>query len=310
MKTKYLLLLLLCFFTLGQKAMADDEPMYNVNSRLGDSLMEKIPQDTILRFIKRYGKDSLIHLLDEKIELAATYMKSGVNMIESPTNLLQLKMVDKKFKLGLDNAIARFDSIAEPGYFRLYGDYNKGISKLGIMDTISMDKHFADSMMQQTINQRGIRGIIVTFCHQMPWSQKVINDMYAISNMTIQLRNEIYWQYYEMSYKGCKGEYPAYFDSVRAILTKDIRNIATYQDTVFLKDQTNYIEPLKSLTYGLYANEISIKDGSPIVFLMSLQQPDGGFPKNLLEEYSQAISTVFGLWALCEVREECRQLKD
>lgn len=284
---------------------ASDFSSHSYEAMLGDSLLKKIPSDTLFRFVKKYGKDSLIHQLDERIKAATHFMGNTIFDIESESHFRKLSMINQKFNLGLDSQIVARERLNSEYLFSLYGKYFKDISRLDEIDKVVKETSNLDSLLEASSYKSVERNFMITFCHQLPWHKKLIDKMYDFSQLTIQLRNEFYWQFYELASKNCVVDSVAHFEYLRSQLKIDALNIASYKDTLLLTDHTNYIEPIKSLAYALYSNDFTIKDGAPIGLLLSTQRVDGGFPKNLLEENGQIISTLFGLWALCEIRDEC-----
>lgn len=280
---------------------------------LGFSAGKPFPGDTVSRFIAAYGKDSLRTLLDERIKLASDFIYIHTGDIVSPNAAMEFRLYARHFNL----PIAEVPLLSAPYdayFYRLYGQY------LG--DTIAMFENFKKIkeekqdvlklFIENMVHEAGRIGFAV-FCNHFTIPEKAVDSLYVFRKRIKGMdKIQTYWSLIELG-KNCKDAHPGleqmqanYFSELvkeynfsqmhtpAAVLTA--KNIESY----------NLLYPLRTMAYGLYANNGSVTPvDSRLMYLLSSQNlSDGGWPVYYeLNKEGDAMTTLYGLWALCEWRE-------
>ena len=273
------------------------------------SLMyKKVATDTIVKLVKSKGKAAYIQDLDERIEKAKAYVHDNIQNIESEYNVVQLNLISRHFNLGLDT-MQLIDSLPYYYYYSLYGLYYRDVSGLSDLDMLNKSGVSLDSIAFDNIYKRSTRIDFTTFCQYFQFRDTTLLSMYIISQENITKKLEIYGLISEVVRKGCSSK-STYLPVLKAKLKTEIINIIEHKAPKDFMDNNSVINPVKAIGYALYAGDINVRNnGDYILYLLKNQSDDGSWHKQLgVNEENSVLATIFGLWALCEVREQCKAL--
>lgn len=154
MRKIYLLSLLITVFLFQSKA--EEYEFYKPNVRT----FERLEADTLDNLIAKIVKDSLMHLLDKRINNANEVVKGWTHSISSELTILELMALNKQFNLALDSF---YDFRQEYNYsdlsFQLYDQKSKAKDYEEIANylktTISIDKNILIDQMYKNIFHLG-----------------------------------------------------------------------------------------------------------------------------------------------------------
>lgn len=275
------------------------------------------PADTVQRFIKLYGKDSLLHLLDNKIKLTGNYLNiNNNNKSGTMVSFYELVLLNKHFNLALDSNLIYLPQPTNNQFYRLYDIF------LG--DSVSMKKTISDMQVKMSPNElkkqfednisnTNCRVALSTFCENYTLPvllNKAIDTLFGYRmNLQSSERLHNFWVLIETS-KNCGKSYDAlnvYIDNYYKELDK------SYNFQKILSDSTvgSLIHPIQKLAYSLYGNKINLNTQSDnLMYLLSLQNSDYGWSMytNYSDKSSNMETTIYGLWALCEFRQKLREM--
>lgn len=283
---------------------------YNCNAATIDSTVKKIkiPEDTIVKLVNIKGKEVFIKELDERIEKAKTFILDHKNDIESNYTQIHLNLLSRHYNLGIDTLIL-LDTLPYYYYYSLHNLYFRDVKENLLLDTLQQFDFNVDSIFFQNIYKRSSRFDFTAFCQYFQYSDTTLQTLYIISEQNIQKKLEIYGLVSETIRKGCSDK-SKYLPILKSKLKTDIFKILDKKVPQEFMDKNSIMNPIKAIGYSLYAGDITVKkNGKYILYLINNQEEDGGWHKELgVNEENSVLSTIFGLWALCEVREQCKAL--
>lgn len=269
----------------------------------------KIPEDTIMKLIATpQGKTAFIKELDERIENARVSVASHLNETESDYTQIHLNLFSRYYNLGIDT-LQNIDTLPYYFYYSLHNLYFKDINTHILLDSLHEANYDLEPIFFENIYKRNFRFDFTTFCRYVELSDTTLQVLYIISEHNIQKKIEIYGLVSEMIRKGCSPE-SKYLPVLKANLKADIIKILERKVPQEFMDKNSIMNPIKAIGYSLYAGDITVKNnGRYILYLINNQEKDGGWHKELgVNEENSVLTTIFGLWALCEVREQCKAL--
>lgn len=342
---KYLSLLLFVFFT-SLSLHSTPPAITSTNVVKADSgkhnsisTRKLFPEDTVKRFIKKYGKDSLINLLNQRIISSENFVLDNILKANTTLSLEELKLMSTYYKLKSENV-----SIDTNMYkVELYGLYG---NKLGdtvafncLVDTFVKVKGDFIPIFTQNVSHPLAQMEIILYSNQLikdTQSLRIVSQELYNYGVPYQLNEKLYtyWKLSELSkrYSG-NGSIPkSYQLKLFAELYPDNNPKKYYLDTIpkssnadsvdpkiLYENQPQHMElehfrnkynPLRMLAYGLYADDINLKSYSDnLIYLIDAQQKNGSFSYAKKFNYfdSDFTSTFYGLWSLCEFRDKLKK---
>ena len=262
------------------------------------------PSDTVERFIKLYGKDSLIHLLDNKIKLTGNYLNiNNNNKNGSMVSLYELVILNKHFNLGLDSTLLYLPQPANNRYYRLYDMF------LG--DSVSMKKTISDVQVKMTpkelkkqfednMSNSNCRIALSAFCEDYipELLNEAIDTLFAYRpKLESSERIHTFWVLLETS-KNC-GKSNDVLNKYVDTYFKELDKSYNFQKILSDSIVGSLILPIQKLAYSLYGNKINLKTQSDnLMYLLSLQNADYGWSTyiNYSDKSSNMETTIYGLW--------------
>lgn len=279
-----------------------------------DTLKKKqFSTDTVQKFIKNFGKDSLIHLLDNKIESAKKYISNNTTSLYYSSDINKVLSISKNFKLGLDTLKYEKYNVYED-IFQLY-DFKVGnVSFIAnALDSLIKEKvDFNKLMFENISNEMSRNSLVVLGGAVLEINPKYFDSIYK--KYAIIDSKEIFNQYWWFTQFA--KNYPSQ-DKIPLIYKNKIfsslylnYNLPVLATNFRLNPiEINNLKKLGSaievLALGLYGDNISIsKNSADLMYLLTLQNNDGGWQSSLGSANDSYMSTTYhGLWALCEFRE-------
>jgi hypothetical protein len=307
---KMLLLLIAGLFSLQIATAANPAPA---------AKFKPFPADTVQKFIKKYGKDSLVHLLDERIAKAQRYVSlQHINMRDNFV-AMETKLYSKHFGLGLDTL--DFTSTYTSGLiYKLYGNFY-GDEQAHVKNLEQMKSQKLDLMQLFYQNMTSVYGRtgFTTLCKHVDTPAEALDTLYKYRVvLTGGDKIQHYWVFAEYN-KNCHDKHPKIDEYQKSFYselykTYNFRQILVKGDTLTKTNSEiiNLYYPARVLAYGLYSNEVSLENqGDNLMYLLHLQNnSDGGWPiYNEAYRQGNINASVYGLWALCEFREKVKALK-
>ena len=281
--------------------------------------MRAFPNDTLRTFITNYGKDSLLHLIDERILAAKIAIVNNPKPLYDNYTYMQLMLVSNEFQLGLDTVI--FSNVLQDSiFFSLYNRYYGDTSwVMRIIDTVRARNFDMSKVYLQNIRDYNNRIAMACFCTYLPVKNFVFDSLYAITNkMKTDDKIHVYWVFSEYSRKcGDKNSRSVYY---RPLLFKSIyksNNLGkiclAYDPVIPSKKPDPFYagNAIQLLAYGLYGGDATLdKYGKDVMYLLHTQLQEGSWPKFYKSGDLEDIrSTFYALWALCETREQLKKYK-
>jgi hypothetical protein len=312
---KSILIIVFLAFSQADGTFAGTNSGQTANTASADSLNNKdivsvstpVPSDTVYRLIKHIGKDSFIRLLNYKIAAAADFINERTPELRNPVNKMQLDLLSRQFDLGIDS-VSFGDMKREDCFLKLYDHFFDDRDTLSIINEIVRSKMNADSLALPLMADKNIRTIIITYCQTLNLSDEPVLRMYAAVRSMYDTE-EIYWLLSQYLRNGC-GKDISQLTALRDSLYIQISNIMYYRDMPVEMDEDNIVDVARCLAYGLYAGNTTLNDGVPIIRILSTQLEDGGWSIYQGDKYrSNALSALFGLWSLLEIRDKCVKMK-
>ncbi len=294
------------------------------------------PKDTLDKFIKAYGKDSLLKLIDERIFLSSNILINNFDKIRDMTIIPELKLMANHFNLSIDSNLIN-TSKHKDDLYSLYGKINGDTTMQSeFFESIEdLDINIIDSLLLNSINDKYALISFIIFSNRIVKNNleidKVAKAIYE-ENKTLKINDKIQAYYllnelYKM-YTKSKIEKTIYnsklFDELYPDnnlrkyyldLYKDIIYDTSKKEPTKSENEPNYrdlntlsskIYPLRFLAYALYNNDINLQTHSvDLFYLLDAQQKNGSW--SLIKKFnyfdSNADNTNYGLWSLCQFRE-------
>lgn len=283
------------------------------------------PKDTLQAFIKNYGKDSLIHLLNNKIDTAFQWLKAHDDSKDwtMATNKVEFKLYSKYFELTNDTSFLKIDTIEYKDNYSLYGYYVRKVS----MDAerISNWKSVPSDTLKKYIlaeihNPNTRLGLpLYGRYFTMPDSIYFLYSNYALK---ADLGNQMITYISLASYqKNINAQNSTILNEVKFKIFTQMYKVNNLEEVITKPTLTSpsneeiqnkvFDISLQTLAYGLYGKDVNLLEhGRDLMYLLALQNEDGGFrnPVNN-NKYSLGNSSIYALWSLCEFRAQLTQYK-
>lgn len=326
---KLSLLLIVIFkinFSFGQET--ESKITENQVAKAKDNFIP-FPQDTTIKFIQKYGKDSLLHLIDSRIKEAKrfiTFQSMEFDNLELFTDFFYL---NTKFKWGFDTSNFPYYQKIE-NYKSLYNlvDFDKQF----FLDTIKkLGSEKVNNILLEDLKKGGAAHtfMLPLFCDKFEVSSSLIDliiqknvslDKNVFSNGEIffkQIAN--YIEFGKINQK-CGKKYPQIKSTKETLFNNlyETQSILTVLSDTSKVDpnrieDVNYFAPFNILAYALYFDDINLKKhGDNLMYLIHTQQTaiDGGWRfAHYLERKSNMYVTMYGLWSLCQFKELVSKFK-
>lgn len=285
------------------------------------SPMFRFPEDTLQQFLKNYGKDSLLHLLDQRINLTRLYLNTYSIVLNDEHAISVLKLVSKQYKLGLDTI--KYPNYKADAYFlKLYGRTLGNVYKF--LDTAKIKTMSADQFHEMYVpafkDTNILTRIALPLAILAPYvdvSKKTV-DALIKHYSTIYYPEAQYYLYYALreygSYSPAKKALTDPYAKVLADSLYANNNFPKAMDKHLAENKSagyyqDYLKPVRFLAYGLYAGDVNLdQHGADLMYLLSAQKPDGGW-YSVVGSSRDIHPTVYSLWALCEFRQRVQALK-
>ena len=288
------------------------------------------PEDTVIRFINKYGKDSLAKLIDKRISNAEEYILKNYDKIKYDNTTLEYILVAGHFKLNIDYKL--IDTFNFTGkQLRLYDlSFGNLQETIRIIDAIrASGRNMIDTLMSQSIES--IRYAVPLYCEKLTLNNEVyylILDNSKKASVNVQIKD--YWIFAELN-RRCKDEsngsityqetlfkelFPRnnpkafYLDAFPAIGIRDSSTANSFYQTPKEKELDIFYDkysPLRMLAYALYANDVNMTNYSDnLIYLLDAQQENGSWSlaKKFNHFNSDPTSTIYGFWSLCEFKSK------
>lgn len=291
------------------------------NNILFAKTIKPFPEDTLQVFIKNYGKDSLLKLIDERIALtqkAFSLFKENKHLnsdLQTEYVLIQKHFLNINDTLFFDDVFSNYVS-SFMLYDTIYGLPDNMLNN--ILDTLRKSGN-ASKLLIDNIGD-GTLLLSASFCSVLSESdinkfldtiirfnkdnliEKKLLLFRSIANIDNKCHSSIVEKYehdyYEELYKKCS--YPAYF-----------KNILKYEKLISEGKMKMYVEEefsnyLRFVTYATYANQINLKSHSndlmQVLFLQTM--PFGYWQSDYTKKEDGLLSsTIYGYWTLLQFRE-------
>ena len=301
-KSRFKHLLILCLFLSTQ--IKDLHAQDNIRQKL-ELKYKSIPQDTLIRFIDNYGKDSLIKLLDKKIKQSVRFLQDKTVYLRNISNKAQLELLNKQFQLGLDSVTFVGLTRTDIG-LNLYDQYFNDEDSLPAVVGISKSTMNVDSLVNAYIYDLSPRTFIITYCNILKASPKLIIDILLKDNNQMYDQVNNYFLLTQFIRNGC-GADDAYNQQAKDSLFKVLNSIIYLKEDMPIEmDYDNIVDINRATAYGLYGKNVSLLDGKPLVYILDTQKTDGAWPQYDGERYSSdPLATLFGVWTLLEIKQHC-----
>lgn len=307
-------------------------------SKKTDSLQVSrlFPEDTVSRFINKFGKDSLLKVIDQRIAKGENFILENGDKLFYDYTLLEFVLIAKHFKLRVNYTEIDTTHFGIHSY-RLY-DINYGNVKMlyDILDSLKSSKANILDSLKMNFFDNYVKNVIVNYCDKFTVDKELMDKLYSYTN-TLRLDDKIYnyWRFAQFNRK-CEDVIVNTKD-YQERLFRDLyaqNNLkAFYLDTFpktknaemlnpkYLDENTpkpkelevfkSKYNPIKLLAYALYGNDVSLEHYSDnLMYLLDAQQPkDGSWSAAKKFNYfdSDMRSTIYGLWALAEFRDRLRK---
>jgi hypothetical protein len=277
------------------------------------------PADTVQRFIKAYGKDSLIHLLDERIVLAASFVSNQRPYMNDKVIAMETKLYGKHFNLGFDTL--DFPAAYTSGsVYRLYGNIfgDEKEAKANAQKAIDTKTDLYTLFLQNMTSRDGRIGFVTLCNYFTDIPTKALDTLYNYrTGMDTKTRIENLWSFTEYA-KNCSDKHPSakkyketYFSEMYSQF--NFESILVKNDTLTAgnAERINLYFPGRVLAYGLYGNLAGhTTHGKDLMYLLRHQNgSDGGWPVFTFKDQSDYKSTIYALWSLCEYRDKIKSEK-
>ncbi len=319
---KKILLSLSLILSIATAAYCEDAISYKASA----INFKHIAPDTLDVLIKKIGKDSVLKTLDLRIKNAAMFVKYGTNKLKDIIAAQELYAFNKHFKLNMESS---FDFTNIPGkvfgdstgssiklYGKRYGDTAEAVQQINLLNNSDRD---ANQTMMTYMYTPGGRLGLATYCDLIKKniSSALFDTLYKGALLyTNEIRNEFYFTITEFD-KTCGNS-----DNASAYYRKQLyeKTVPIFSLTTALKDTTtltalNYKKyklnnRYKFLAYSLYAKDFDIKKHQEdVIYFLTSQDKLGGFREfNIISERPTIEPTIYGLWALLELKEQIKEL--
>ena len=293
------------------------------------------PEDTVGRFITKFGKDSLLKVIDQSIRKGENFILGNGEKLFYDYSLLEFMLVAKHFNLRISyNEIdtTRFDY----DDYRLYDLYFGNLDKMkytidsakaaGVNLTESLKKNFEYDY---------VKNMIAIYCEKFSVDKELMDKLFTHTN-TLHINDKMYnyWRFVELN-RNCEDTLVntrAYQHKLFTELYAQNNLKACYLDTFpktknaerlnpkLLDENTpkpreleifsSKFNPMKLLAYALYGNDVNLQHYSEnLIYLLDAQHKDGSWSSAKKFNYfdSDMKSTIYGLWALAEFRDRLRK---
>lgn len=314
--TKTCLSVLLITLSFAIHAAQDSSNLYK------PSVLEfkHLTDDTLQVFIKNYGKDSLVKLISQRIDAAHKLIKMYNNNIKDETLFLKLKGINEYFKLGLDSFLVFNFTFSPNNYIRIYNkcygdtaDTYKNVKALNNYSKPEVLKMFVEYMYKP----EG-RLAFSSFCNVYNFSDKII-DTFSTGISYYPVYNQLEYFYSVSEYaRNCATESNKAAEYRKKLFDRLYNKFSLQKitsDTTTLTNanykQLTLTNGLELLATGLYGGDITINSHArDVIYLLTLQRSEGGWPANNSEASGITIvPTVYGYWALLQIREQLKKMK-
>lgn len=284
------------------------------------STIKSYPTDTIQKFIDIYGKDSLISLVEDKINLTTQFVYNRRDNIEEQKEIVYLMLVSRKFDLGLDTLMSFNDSNGKIPFTYLYSiGYGKMANQLSqdianLEEAISLGQYTAKEYIQNigrlNFDNYYARNSFSNFCNVFGNEMIPILDSFLIYYRSADVfgKFDVMLNFATVAHNCPKlGKYfkESFDENYKKYNLPKIANDTMFYDHI--DEYQSFRLPIEVVTYALYSNMYSINDfQADLMYLLNFQnKQDGGwYPyKNGSIKRSDGEMTIFVLWLLCEFRE-------
>jgi len=303
-------------------------------------LRKVFPNDTVAKFIKKYGNDSLINLINQRIALSETYLIQNIYNQKDNVSLMESVFLMKHFKLKADLIHLEQDITTKP-LSTLYGSVSGDTSQINAFLTSAEggDINLADSIVG-SIYDSYVQTVLSIFIDRVAKDAKSFNKVAkSLYDYSILRDNEYsvgtYVKLVEMYKRNrfntedsvnyqkkmfkklyANNNLKSSFLDVKFNLVKqkpeavDSMNALPVSINPINDDFIKYSKehnPLRLLAYALYADDINLqKYPENLMYLLDAQKKDGSWSVAMKYNayYQEVSSTIYGLWSLCEFKEK------
>jgi hypothetical protein len=294
-------------------------------------MLKLFPDDTVARFISKYGTDSLKRLLNNKIVLAQSFINQNKDKLYGDNVINEYISFSKHFNLKVD-----FNSYDTTKYmeslYQLYGRKGNFVAPMSIAidSMLKAGLKLSDSFYNK-FNDDYAQSAMISFCNNIKYQSQYFEDLYAFSKkQKINDRIKLYWLFSELMHNCAENTdtiksyklklfddlFPRnnpkafYLDAFPAIGIRDSSTANSFYQTPKEKELDIFYDkysPLRMLAYALYANDVNMTNYSDnLIYLLDAQQENGSWSlaKKFNHFNSDPTSTIYGFWSLCEFKSK------
>jgi len=288
-------------------------------------IFNRLEADTLDNLINRIGKDSVLHLLDKRIKNATEIVKGNIARIRNEITAPELICLNKHFKLGIDSFLVFAQEVEYKELaFVLYDEKIFPKDYKDIENFINQQKKNKEllDLMYKNIHHLGGKTGIIFYCNIISdiITENTMDSIYKIALFYPEnMRNDYYFTLaqYDKSCGNDKIKSAYYKKQLYDTLYTSSNLITALTDTNEINNLTYLKYQLapkyEFFAYSLYAHDFDIKNNQKeVIYFLTSQNKYGGFkPLNIVDEQQMqhgAESTVYGLWALLELRTQIDKL--
>lgn len=334
-KSVAILLTILSFASSMTKATQPDIQAKAVLKQQDSLSTRYFPEDTVGRFLKKFGKDSLITVINNSIRRGESFILENNQKLRYDNTLLEYVLVAKQFNLRIN--YSEIDTtIFDVDYYKLY---DKGFKDVGMVyrkvESIKRSKGNLADTIKTYFNLDIVKNYIVDYCDAFSIDKQLLGELYDYTN-SLKIDDKIYnyWRFIQFNRKCANDDIGSieyqeklfkelysqnnlkafYLDTFPK--TRNAENInpkLLYENTPNPRELEIFsykYNPMKLLAYALYGNDVNLKKhAEDLMYLLDAQGKDGSWSmaKKFNFFASDTKSTIYGLWALCEFRDKLQK---
>lgn len=270
--------------------------------------IKPMPADTMDKFLKAYGKDSLLHLIKDRVSDAQAAVKRSLNLLADQLITMEVQLLNQHYKLGYDDQKYFSDT---RGFFMHLYDVNSA-SPANFIDTAKFRNIPAESFYDVLGRYIPDRFARIGICGLSPYLNIGPDWIDSLNQYSGRLNNfgriELYYTFAEYV-RNNPGKNPNAVKYKKALfdeLYKDnnLSRLFGADESADKLDRSGLLDPFSFMAYGLYGNDITLKqNGRDIMYLLSLQMKDGSW-RLVNGMGADASVSIYGLWSLLELRDK------
>ncbi|MFN8263199.1 MAG: hypothetical protein U0T07_06735 [Chitinophagales bacterium] len=295
---------------------------FNINNA-NAAATKPFPKDTLQHFIKNYGKDSLIEIIDLKLKSAENALFHNKNELinDYTVPVMEYVLINNQFNKILDTSFFEKPELMLNDFYMLYDtiyhmhpDTIKSINRITKENSKMIYKMFTQSM--QYLYPKLAVILVIDELNNDTY-KKIADTLYRQSLKSIaatQLENfYVLTEYSKRNLKGglANAYYSKLFKHLFPLYNYDAyyKSIKKFEESKQMMMAVNYGEMynnhLRFLAYATYSGNINLVDNSKELMQVLAAQTsfgywDSDYVKN--EDYLES-STIYGYWILLQFKQ-------